>query len=77
MLLLDLNLPGIPGLVIARKYREKWKDLVILVSSGYVNAKDQEKLKALGVAKILTKPFSLDHLYQNLRETLSLGLGKI
>ena len=71
VLVLDLNLPGIPGVEIARRFKEKWQDIHILITSGYVAPKDQQILHRLGVDDILLKPFSLDYLHESLQRILA------
>lgn len=71
LLLLDLDLPGISGLEIARRARAANYKGHILVASGRHNETDSQELNALQVEVKLQKPFSPQTLSAAIQECLS------
>ncbi len=67
--ILDLNLPGVSGVEVARRFKERWKDTVIVVTTGFIK-EEREDLERIGVEAILIKPFSLDFLLENIQRAL-------
>lgn len=58
LVVLDLNMPGIPGLEILRRMRvsERDRDVPVLVFTTSLLASDREACTALGVSAFLNKP---------------------
>jgi two-component system KDP operon response regulator KdpE len=69
VILLDLGLPDIDGLEVARRLRE-WSDVPIIVISA--REQEQDKIKALdaGADDYLTKPFGAGELVARIRVTM-------
>lgn len=69
VVILDLGLPGIDGIEVARRLRE-WTEIPIIVLS--VRDQEAEKIAALdaGADDYLTKPFGAGELMARLRATL-------
>jgi two-component system, cell cycle sensor histidine kinase and response regulator CckA len=59
-LILDLNMPGISGLELAKRARALPFHGRIMIMSGHVNANDRRELEHIGVTTILHKPFSVE-----------------
>lgn len=59
-LILDLNMPGMSGLELARKARALPYAGRIMIMSGHINALDRRELERLGITTILQKPFSVE-----------------
>jgi two-component system, OmpR family, KDP operon response regulator KdpE len=76
LLVLDLNLPGIDGLTVTRRIRER-SDVPILILS--VREEEPDKVEALnlGADDYLTKPFGIEEFLARVRALLrrSGGLG--
>ncbi len=70
-LLVDLNLPGIPGRELVRRFRQKDLDSKVLVITGYLSEEDKRFLEKWGVKKILSKPFTLEELRDTLASMIS------
>lgn len=64
VLLLDLDLPGISGLELAREIKssERWRSLPIVVVSASVMKQEQERARAVGCEYFVEKPFDIDWL---------------
>jgi two-component system cell cycle response regulator DivK len=64
VLLLDLDLPGISGLELARELKssERWRSLPIVVVSASVMKQEQERARAAGCEYFVEKPFDIDWL---------------
>lgn len=60
MLVLDIILPGISGLAIARllKFHEDYRHIPILISSSITDADIKERALATGADSFLPKPFT-------------------
>jgi two-component system, cell cycle sensor histidine kinase and response regulator CckA len=59
-LIMDLNMPGLSGLEVARRAREIAFDRPIVVMTGHVTADDRRELDRLGITSIIHKPFSAE-----------------
>jgi len=63
--ILDLVLPGMNGMDLARRIRERWPGIRIVLASGYSDA--MAGPRALGFP-VMQKPYSVDALMQVLTE---------
>lgn len=66
-MILDLNLPGLPGLEVCRRLRDAGVDCPILVLTGESEVLTKITLLDAGANDYLTKPFSLGELKARLR----------
>lgn len=66
-ILLDLNLPDLPGLAICQQLRERGAKAPILILTGEHNVLTKISLLDAGADDYLTKPFSLGELKARLR----------
>jgi CheY-like chemotaxis protein len=61
VVVVDFAMPGLNGAEVARKARDRWPDLPIVLASGYADTAAIEQ--AIGRdAKLLRKPFRIDEL---------------
>jgi len=58
LVILDVRLPGMNGLEIARCVGERWPDIPVILISGKPPPGIRERVKALGLIGFLRKPFS-------------------
>jgi CheY-like chemotaxis protein len=70
----DLSMPRMTGFDLARELLQFRPDLPILMTSGYVRPEDQKVAEALGIARIILKPSTIDALGQALNDVLHHGL---
>lgn len=62
LVLLDMMLPGIDGLQVARRVGAERPELPIVACSAVLNERLLEQLRQAGVCHALPKPFTADHL---------------
>jgi signal transduction histidine kinase len=72
LLLTDIRLPGMTGLEIVRRARERGLDLPVVVMTGYSSLETAIQALSLGVDEFIIKPFAMDAL----RRTISHALEK-
>lgn len=72
LLLLDLNLPDMRGEELLRRFRmiPGFECIPVIVISGESVPDRLERLKHLGVADILIKPFDIDQFEQTINQCL-------
>lgn len=73
LILMDIRMPQLDGWGAIRAIRAQGISVPIIVVTGYPNPSDEEKVKELGVAHYVSKPFDLVKLKHLIRQTLSLG----
>ncbi|MFQ5657015.1 MAG: ATP-binding protein [Candidatus Methylomirabilales bacterium] len=66
----DLGMPDLTGLEVARKVREFYPDVKVILCTGWNVTVDQAEQEASGVARLLEKPFRLDKLLHLVHELL-------
>lgn len=69
-IVLDLNLPGMPGLEVCRQFRERNISVPVLILSGEDQVLTKINLLDAGANDYLTKPFSLGELKARLRAVI-------
>jgi CheY-like chemotaxis protein len=72
VVILDLKLPGIDGIEALRRIRVLRPDLPVILMSGYHRNTPPSGPEAAVPTGFLSKPFTLEMLVQQLRETLKL-----
>jgi PAS domain S-box-containing protein len=70
-LISDLSMPGLSGLDLVREVLAVRKDLLVIMSSGYLRAEDRERAKALGAVDVVLKPQSMAEFGRILHRMLS------
>lgn len=69
MVLLDVNLPNMDGEEVLRSIREKYPEMKVIGTTGYVD-KHKETFEEIGVDGFITKPVSLRALMDKIEEVL-------
>ncbi len=67
----DLTMGGVTGVDIARRVFELRPGLPLIIATGFMNARDIDTARALGVRWFLEKPFSFQGLAHQLQKALS------
>lgn len=62
ILILDLKMPNMNGIEVAKYIKENKIDINIVVISASVSEKDRDKCREYGVKYFLLKPFNINHL---------------
>ncbi|MHC5351447.1 hybrid sensor histidine kinase/response regulator [Metapseudomonas furukawaii] len=75
VLLTDLSMPVLDGYALARQARERWPQLPIVAATAHVTPQEQERCRAVGIARVVTKPLSLAVLERVLREVCGVVEG--
>ena len=62
VVLLDVKMPGLGGLDVIRKIKEKWPKVQVVLLTGHGSRQDAEEGRQLGAFKYLMKPVKIDDL---------------
>jgi CheY-like chemotaxis protein len=60
--MVDLSMPGISGLEVANRLKQRWPATRVALMTGYGDRMGSDDPKSKGVDFVLAKPFSLDQL---------------
>ncbi len=71
LLLTDLLLPGVSGTELARALAARWRDLKVIVMSGYAEDGAVRQGGTAGAFRFLQKPFDMDTLDREVRAALA------
>lgn len=71
--MVDLGLPGISGLEVAHRLKDRWPATRVALMTGYGDRLGPDDAKAKGVDFVLAKPFSLDQLRSVVDHALAQG----
>jgi|RhiMethySRZTD1v2_1073278.scaffolds.fasta_scaffold02218_2 DNA-binding NtrC family response regulator len=77
IVLTDLNLPGMPGMDLCERIRQRWPDVQLVILTGYGSLDAAKAAIRLEVADFLTKPTSLGDLEAALNRALRRRLSHI
>lgn len=75
VVLLDVKMPGLGGLELTRRIKERRPELEVVLLTGWSSAEDAEKGKALGAYDYLMKPVKIDDLVRVLLAAAARGKG--
>jgi CheY-like chemotaxis protein len=73
VVLLDLTLPDIDGLETLRQIRKLWRQLPVVMSSGYDRQGVAPGLSGFRNVSFLQKPFKRSELISKIREAMTAG----
>lgn len=68
-ILLDISMPRMSGEECLVELRRGWPELPVLIATGHEDAALEERLRGLGAADVLQRPFKLDQLAAVLQRT--------
>ncbi len=71
MVVTDLTMGGVTGVDIARRVFELRPGLPLIIATGFMNARDIDTARALGVKWFLEKPFSFQGLANQMQKALA------
>jgi PAS domain S-box-containing protein len=67
LLITDQSMPDITGLELAQKIKETWRDIPIILISGFNEKINERELKKAGIARFIAKPVDTAKLAQSIR----------
>ncbi|MBI4677999.1 MAG: response regulator [Elusimicrobia bacterium] len=70
LVLLDIRLPGMDGVQILRRIRERREDLPVIMVTGYGSVESAVEVMKLGASQYLSKPFSNKELVDTVMSVL-------
>lgn len=73
VMLLDVKMPGLGGLEVIKKVKEKWPNLQVLLLTGHGSTRDAEEGMRAGAFKYVMKPVNIEDLVALLREACGEG----
>ena len=68
VMVLDLKMPGIDGIEVLRRIKQKHRNIEVIVLTGHGSKKDEETCLKLGAFAYLQKPVDIDKLSETMRE---------
>lgn len=68
VMVLDLRMPGIDGLEVLKRVKEKYPAVQVIILTGHGSEKDEAAAKKLGAFAYLQKPVNLDELIDKLKK---------
>ena len=72
LVLLDLNMPTVQGDAVLEFVRSQGHHLPVVVVSAHLNQQSIEKLRRLGAAEFVSKPFRLNDLVETIQRALEI-----
>ena len=73
LLITDLTMPGLTGLELALEVLALHRNLPVILSTGFADEGVQQRATAIGIRKIVHKPFNLEELGVFVRDVLDGG----
>ncbi len=74
VVLTDFMLPGMPGIEVVRRLRERWPAMKAILMSGYTAPGVVEAAVAANELRFLQKPFDMADLARTLRDVIQISL---
>ena len=74
LILLDIRMPGIDGLAIAKEIRKVDKNIVIIAQTAFAYENDEEKTIMAGCTDYIAKPINRDELIEKIGKYFELEL---
>ena len=71
LLVLDLGLPQMSGMELAREVRSQYPRIRIIVSTGYSVRLDAREVQELNIRRVIAKPYGLNTLIKAAEESLA------
>jgi CheY-like chemotaxis protein len=68
VILSDINMPGMDGLGLLRKVKERHADLPVIMVTAYGDDERRRRASEFGAAEFVTKPVDFDLLKQQLQQ---------
>ena len=72
LMILDLNMPGMNGLEVLQKLRQRLPRLPVLLATGHLDAETSRTIQQLGRVLSINKPYTMEELDEKLQKILGL-----
>jgi len=69
-LLMDIKMPELDGIYLMGQIREKWREIPVIVMTGYPTTETIAEAAKMGAATLISKPFTPDELVETVRRVL-------
>lgn len=73
VIVLDLKMPGIGGLEVLRRVKERSPQIQVVILTGHGSERDREAGERLGAFRQLQKPVDIDELIRTMNEAYRQG----
>jgi signal transduction histidine kinase/ActR/RegA family two-component response regulator len=73
--LVDLGLPGMPGLEVATRLHEVHPELPVVLVTGWADRLEPEDLQAARIRRVISKPFRAEEILRAVQEITETGLA--
>lgn len=73
VIVLDLKMPGIGGLEVLRRVKERSPHIQVVILTGHGSERDREAGERLGAFRQLQKPVDIDELIRTMNEAYRQG----
>jgi DNA-binding NtrC family response regulator len=70
LILLDIKMPGRDGMSLVKEVKEKWREIPVVVMSGYATRETMAQVSMIEAATFIAKPFTPDELGGAIRKVL-------
>jgi len=70
VVILDMKLPDMQGIEVAREIRNKTDEINLIIMTGYPNLVDSIEALDIGISEILLKPINADEFLRTVEEAL-------
>lgn len=71
LVLLDLRLPGLPGLRVLEAIKHAEPDVPVIITTAFTDKNTREQAKQLGAIAYFTKPIDFRRLHQRMGEVIA------
>jgi len=67
VMVLDLRMPGIDGMEVLRRVKERYPEMEVIIMTGHGSEADEAEARRLGAFDYLCKPVDINHLMEVVR----------
>ena len=68
VMVLDLKMPGIDGMEVLKKVKEKYPDIEVIMLTGHGSERDEEEARKHGALDYMQKPVNIDKLVKRMKD---------
>lgn len=68
VMVLDLKMPGIDGMEVLKRIKERYPEVRVIILTGHGSEKDEQRAAELGAFSYMNKPVDLDNLIDKIKQ---------